>query len=99
MLPQIELIVVQKVDRRMELYAGGAPVHTIAGIQLGDAPVGAKRFQGDEKTPEAAPRLTKAIPAALSLLASHRLSAALRHCICAGLGRALPNGTPIEILP
>src|SRR5262245_54448945 len=36
----------------MWLYSGGRLVHTITGLQLGDAPVGHKRFQGDEKTPE-----------------------------------------------
>lgn len=51
-LPEIEHVVVRKADRVIELYAGGRLVHTIAGIQLGDAPVGHKRFQGDEKTPE-----------------------------------------------
>lgn len=51
-LPLIDQIVVRKADRVMELYAEGRHVHTIAGIQLGDAPIGHKRFQGDERTPE-----------------------------------------------
>ena len=51
-LPLIDQIVVRKADRVMELYAEGRHVHTIAGVQLGDAPVGHKRFQGDERTPE-----------------------------------------------
>ncbi len=51
-LPEIDYIRVEKAARTMTLYAGGQPVHTIAGIQLGDAPVGHKRFQGDERTPE-----------------------------------------------
>lgn len=51
-LPQIDQIVVRKGERVMELYVGGRLVHTIEGIQLGDAPVGHKRFQGDERTPE-----------------------------------------------
>lgn len=51
-LPEIERIVVDKSDRRMELYAQGRLVHVIAGLQLGDAPVGPKRFEGDERTPE-----------------------------------------------
>ncbi len=51
-LPTIEQVVVRKAARVIELYAGGRLVRTIAGIQLGDAPVGAKRFQGDERTPE-----------------------------------------------
>jgi murein L,D-transpeptidase YafK len=51
-LPEIDQIVVRKAERVMELYAGGRLVHTIAGIQLGGAPVGPKRFQGDKRTPE-----------------------------------------------
>jgi murein L,D-transpeptidase YafK len=51
-LPQLDRIVVHKAERRMELFAGGKLVHTIFAIQLGDAPVGHKLFEGDEKTPE-----------------------------------------------
>ena len=51
-LPTIEQVVVRKGERVIELYAGGRLVHTIKGIQLGDAPQGHKRFQGDERTPE-----------------------------------------------
>jgi murein L,D-transpeptidase YafK len=51
-LPVIDQIVVRKAQRVMELYVKGRLVHTIAGIQLGDAPVGPKRFEGDERTPE-----------------------------------------------
>ena len=51
-VPTLDQIVVRKADRAMDLYAGGQLVHTIEGIQLGDAPVGHKRFQGDERTPE-----------------------------------------------
>jgi murein L,D-transpeptidase YafK len=51
-LPQIDHVVVRKAERVMQLYADGRLAHTIAGIQLGDAPVGHKQFEGDEKTPE-----------------------------------------------
>lgn len=51
-LPAIDRIEVAKAARTMTLFAGGAPVHVITGIQLGDAPVGPKRFEGDERTPE-----------------------------------------------
>ncbi len=51
-LPEVDYIRVEKAARAMTLYAGGQPVHTIRSIQLGDAPVGHKRFQGDERTPE-----------------------------------------------
>lgn len=51
-LPQLDRIVVHKAERRMELFAGGQRVHELTGLQLGDAPVGHKQFEGDEKTPE-----------------------------------------------
>ncbi len=51
-LPEIDYIRVEKATRTMRLYSAGQPVHTIQGIQLGDAPAGHKRFQGDERTPE-----------------------------------------------
>ncbi|PZQ56993.1 MAG: hypothetical protein DI555_02375 [Novosphingobium pentaromativorans] len=51
-LPQIDRIRVQKAARTMELWSGDRLVHTIRRIQLGDAPTGPKRFEGDERTPE-----------------------------------------------
>jgi len=51
-LPVVDRIVVRKSERVMELYAEGQLVRTIERIQLGDAPEGPKRFQGDERTPE-----------------------------------------------
>ncbi|MEO6716318.1 MAG: L,D-transpeptidase family protein [Novosphingobium sp.] len=51
-LPEIDYIRVVKSARAMTLYSGGQAVHVIHGIQLGDAPVGPKHFQGDERTPE-----------------------------------------------
>ncbi len=51
-LPEIDYIRVEKSARVMQLYSAGQLVHTIAGIQLGDAPMGHKWFQGDERTPE-----------------------------------------------
>lgn len=51
-LPELDLIRVRKAARVMELYAGDRLVHVIAHIQLGDEPVGPKRFKGDERTPE-----------------------------------------------
>ena len=51
-LPEIDYIRVEKSARTMVLFSAGQPVHTITGIQLGDAPVGPKHFQGDERTPE-----------------------------------------------
>ena len=51
-LPDIDYIRVAKSARTMQLYSAGQLAHTIHGIQLGDAPIGHKRFQGDERTPE-----------------------------------------------
>ena len=48
----VDLVRVDKSDRTLTLYAEGRAVRTYTGIQLGDEPVGAKRFQGDERTPE-----------------------------------------------
>ena len=50
--PDIDLVRVEKAARTLTLYHRGRPVRTFTGIQLGDAPVGHKRFQGDERTPE-----------------------------------------------
>ena len=49
---QVDLVRVDKSERTLTLYAGGRPVRTYTGIQLGDEPVGPKRFEGDERTPE-----------------------------------------------
>lgn len=51
-LPDIDYVRVEKAARTMTLFAGGRAVHAIGGLQLGDAPVGPKRFEGDERTPE-----------------------------------------------
>ena len=48
----VDLVRVDKSARTLTLYAGGQSARTYTGIQLGDEPVGAKRFQGDERTPE-----------------------------------------------
>ena len=47
-----DFVLVDKSDRTLTLYAVGQPIRTITGIQLGDAPVGHKQFEGDERTPE-----------------------------------------------
>lgn len=51
-VPDADQVVIEKAARRLTLYAGGRPVGVIEGIQLGRAPTGAKRFQGDGRTPE-----------------------------------------------
>lgn len=108
-LPQLDRIVVHKAERRMELYAGGRRVHTIAGIQLGDAPVGHKQFEGDEKTPEGRYTIDLRNPNSsyhLSLRISYPDRAATDYA--AGLGRSpggeifihgQPNGLGVGRMP
>jgi murein L,D-transpeptidase YafK len=45
-------ILVDKSDRVMILYKQNKEIDRYTNIKLGDAPVGHKRFEGDEKTPE-----------------------------------------------
>ena len=70
-LPEIDYIRVEKSQRMMVLYSAGQPVHTIQGIQLGDAPEGPKQFQGDEKTPEGRYRLDYGNPGSAYHLSLH----------------------------
>ncbi len=46
------LVLVDKSDRRLTYYRGGKVVLTINDIRFGDAPIGHKRQEGDERTPE-----------------------------------------------
>jgi murein L,D-transpeptidase YafK len=48
----VTAILVDKSDRVMTLYSGGKVVRTYRNIKLGDAPLGHKQFEGDERTPE-----------------------------------------------
>ena len=45
-------ILVDKSDRTLILYKADKQIARYADIKLGDAPVGHKQFEGDEKTPE-----------------------------------------------
>ncbi|MGB7373656.1 L,D-transpeptidase family protein [Pontixanthobacter sp.] len=47
-----DFVLVDKSDRTLTLYYGGALVKTYRNIGFGDAPAGHKRFEGDERTPE-----------------------------------------------
>ncbi len=48
----VDYLIVDKSERLMIAFAGGQPVKAWRGLQLGDAPEGHKRFEGDERTPE-----------------------------------------------
>ena len=45
-------ILVDKSDRTLTLFADGAVLKAHTGTQFGDAPMGHKQFEGDERTPE-----------------------------------------------
>lgn len=49
--PRVDLVRVDKSERRMELLAGGQVLRTYS-IALGGSPEGHKRQEGDERTPE-----------------------------------------------
>lgn len=48
----VDYLIVDKSERLMVAYAGGEPVRAWRGLQFGDQPLGHKRFEGDERTPE-----------------------------------------------
>ncbi len=50
--PEVDHIVVAKAARTMTLYGVDGSVNVIEHVQLGDAPIGPKQFEGDERTPE-----------------------------------------------
>lgn len=49
--PKIDLVRVDKSERRMELLSGGKLLRQFS-IALGDNPIGHKQQEGDERTPE-----------------------------------------------
>lgn len=51
-VPVADYVQVHKSQRTLTVYSDGQPLRTIRRIQLGDAPVGHKQFEGDERTPE-----------------------------------------------
>lgn len=49
---QADFLLIDKSDRTLWVYQGANVIRTYRGLQFGDQPVGHKRFQGDERTPE-----------------------------------------------
>ena len=47
-----DFLLIDKSDRRLWGYQDGKVIRSYSGLQYGDHPVGHKRFQGDERTPE-----------------------------------------------
>lgn len=53
MVPRVaDFVLVDKSDRILVLYHRGQAFRAYRGLQFGDAPMGHKRFEGDERTPE-----------------------------------------------
>ncbi|MEO1220714.1 MAG: L,D-transpeptidase family protein [Pseudomonadota bacterium] len=50
--PIVDYLIVDKSERMLVAYENGKPIRAYRGLQFGDAPMGHKRFQGDERTPE-----------------------------------------------
>ena len=69
--PQVDFVRVDKSERTLTLYAGDRVVRRYTGIQLGDAPVGPKRFEGDERTPEGRYEIDYGNPASAYSLSLH----------------------------
>lgn len=50
--PVADFLRVGKMARTLQVWSAGRLVRTFTGIQLGRSPVGAKRFEGEGRTPE-----------------------------------------------
>ena len=70
-LPQADLVIIDKSERTLVLYAAGKPVRTYSRLQLGDSPAGHKRFEGDERTPEGRYTIDTRNPASAYHLSLH----------------------------
>ena len=55
--PIADYLVVDKSERMLVAYENGKPIRAYRGLQFGDSPMGHKRFQGDERTPEGVYRI------------------------------------------
>lgn len=54
----VDQIIIEKARRTLTLMAQGKPIRRYTQIRLGDAPLGHKQFEGDEKTPEGEYRIS-----------------------------------------
>jgi murein L,D-transpeptidase YafK len=57
-----DYLVVDKSERLLVAYSKGEPIRAYRGLQFGDAPMGHKQFQGDERTPEGVYRIDRRNP-------------------------------------
>jgi L,D-transpeptidase catalytic domain len=101
-------ILVDKSDRVMILYKQDIEIARYTNIKLGDAPVGHKRFEGDEKTPEGQYTINGRNPASsyhLSLRVSYPNAQDRAYARSKGKSpggdifiHGQPNGSPIKRL-
>lgn len=49
---QGDFVLVDKSDRALTVFRNGHVLQVFYGLQFGDAPIGHKQFEGDERTPE-----------------------------------------------
>ena len=57
-----DYLLIDKSDRLLIAYQNGRPIRAYRGLQFGDAPLGHKRFEGDERTPEGLYRIDRRNP-------------------------------------
>lgn len=104
-----DFVLVDKSDRTLTLYREDQILRTYSGIAFGDAPMGHKRFEGDERTPEGRYTIDTRNPNSayyLSLRISYPNAADRAHA--EALGRdpggdifihGQPNNSPVNRLP
>lgn len=106
----VDRVLVEKAARRLTLFdAHGQVLRVFTGLQLGPAPRGPKRFEGDGRTPEGHYLIDHGNPASAYHLALHisypddadraRASAAGRPPGGAIFLHGQPNGWPIGRVP
>lgn len=105
---KVDRVVIDKSDRKMWLLFRGKVIRTYVNIRLGDAPVGHKQFEGDEKTPEGTYTISGRNPGSRyyrSLRISYPNAADRAFAKRAGRSpggdifiHGQPNGSPVEAL-
>jgi murein L,D-transpeptidase YafK len=108
-IQKADRILVDKSERVMILYRKDKEIARYTDIKLGDAPLGHKQFEGDEKTPEGRYTINGRNPASryhLSLRISYPNAADRAFAKAKGKSpgsdifiHGQPNGSPLERLP
>lgn len=108
-LPQADFVLVDKSERALTLFAGGRAIRSYGGLQFGGAPLGHKRFEGDQRTPEGRYTIDTRNPASayhLSLRVSYPNVADRAYAEARGKSpggdifiHGQPNGLPAGRLP